>query len=94
MQDILKCFVPPIALLAAFLPSGGAARADELAKADITIVVPPDAEVFFDGAATMQKGADRLFTTPPLPVGRKFYYDVLARWKGGDKTVEQTAASR
>jgi uncharacterized protein (TIGR03000 family) len=60
------------------------------AKAEITVLVPADAEVFFDGDPTIQKGTERLFTTPPLEVGKKYHYDLLARWKQGGKTVEQT----
>jgi uncharacterized protein (TIGR03000 family) len=90
MQAILKYCLPPAAILAALMPPGGAARAEEQATATITIVVPPDADIFFDGEPTMQKGAERLFNTPLLPVGKKLHYDVLARWKEGDKTVEQS----
>jgi uncharacterized protein (TIGR03000 family) len=60
------------------------------ARAEITVVVPADAEIFFDGAPTTQKGAQRLFATPPLPVGQKYHYDVLARWREDGKPVEQT----
>ena len=67
-----------------------AASVDEEAPAQITILVPPDAEVFFDGQPTEQKGGERPFVTPPLPVGKKLHYDVLARWKDGGKMVEQT----
>ncbi len=94
MQEILRRFLPPAALLAAFALSGGATRADgpadEPAAATITVVVPPDAEVFFDGAPTMQRGAERLFFSPPLAVGKPFHYSVLARWNEGGKAVEQT----
>src|SRR6266851_8144914 len=65
-------------------------EAIEQAKAEITVVVPADAEVFFDGDATTQKGTERLFFTPPLEVGKKYHYEILARWKQGGKTVEQT----
>jgi uncharacterized protein (TIGR03000 family) len=64
--------------------------AAQLAKAEITILVPPDAEIFFDGDATSQRGTERLFITPPLEVGKKYHYDVLARWKEAGKSVEQT----
>jgi uncharacterized protein (TIGR03000 family) len=105
MQDILRRLLSP-ALLAAFALSDAAAwadggkpadapresanPADGQAKAEITILVPPDAEVLFDGRPTKLKGAERLFISPPLPVGKKSSYSVLARWKEGDKTVEQT----
>jgi uncharacterized protein (TIGR03000 family) len=59
-------------------------------QAGIRILVPADAEVFFDGEPTTQKGSERLFITPPLRAGKKYNYDVLARWKDKGKTVEQT----
>ena len=96
MQDILRRFLPPAALLAALAccpggrRTGAADPAEEQAKAEITVLVPADAEVFFDGEPTVQKGAERHFVSPPLPVGKKYHYDVVARWKEGDKTVEQT----
>ena len=93
MKDILSYFLIPAALVAALVLPGGAARADgpaAPAKAEITVVAPADAEVFFDGEPTVQKGAERLFVSPPLPVGEKYHYDVLARWKEGGKTVERT----
>jgi uncharacterized protein (TIGR03000 family) len=68
----------------------GPAPAAQLARAEITILVPPDAEIFFDGDATTQKGGERLFVTPPLEVGKKYHYDVLARWKQDGKPVERT----
>jgi uncharacterized protein (TIGR03000 family) len=62
----------------------------ERAKAEITILVPADAEVFFDGDPTTQKGAERRFFTPLLEVGKKYHYDVRARWTKNGQTVEQT----
>ena len=66
-----------------------AAQAAEPAKAEITVVVPADAELFFDGDATTQTGTERLFVTPALKPGVVFHYQLIARWKAGDKTVEQ-----
>lgn len=68
----------------------GPVPAAQTARAEITILVPPDADVFFDGDATTQKGGERLFVTPPLEVGKKYHYDVRARWKQDGKPVEQT----
>jgi uncharacterized protein (TIGR02246 family) len=59
-------------------------------RAQITISVPADAEVLFDGQPTTQKGPQRLFLTPPLVVGAQYYYTVVARWQAGGKSVEQT----
>lgn len=56
----------------------------------ISVHVPADAEVWFDGHETKQRGADRKFTTPPMPVGRLNHYEVHARWKKGGRVVDQT----
>ena len=90
MKDSMRLLLVPAALLAALALPGGAVRAEEQAKVKITVLAPPDAEIYFDGSPTEQKGAERLFVSPPLTVGTKYHYDVLARWKEGDKTVEQT----
>ena len=94
MQDTPRRFFWPALILAVLALPGAPARAagaaDEQAVVEVTVLVPPDAEVFFDGAPTVQKGGERLFLSPPLPVGKKYHYDVVARWKEGDKTVQQT----
>jgi uncharacterized protein (TIGR03000 family) len=59
-------------------------------QAGIRVLVPADAEVFFDGEPTTQKGTERLFTTPALQAGKKYHYDVLARWQDNGKSVERT----
>jgi uncharacterized protein (TIGR03000 family) len=60
------------------------------AQAGIRVLVPADAEVNFDGEPTTQKGTERLFTTPVLQAGKKYHYDILARWKENGKTVDRT----
>jgi uncharacterized protein (TIGR03000 family) len=69
-------------------PSPG--QSGEQAKAEITIIVPANAEVFFDGEPTKEKGTERLYLTPLLVVGKKYSYEIRARWQEGGKTVEQT----
>jgi uncharacterized protein (TIGR03000 family) len=106
MQDILRRFLIPAALLAALALSGriGRAQSDRAsaearrgeaagpaeAQVQITVLAPQDAEIFFDGEPTVLKGAERHFICPPLPIGKTYHYEVLARWKDGDKKVEQT----
>jgi uncharacterized protein (TIGR03000 family) len=78
--------------LAGPVPGADAAASGpvERAKAEITVLVPADAEVFFDGEATTQKGSERRFNTPLLEVGPKYHYEVRARWKQDGKAVDQT----
>ena len=58
--------------------------------AAVGVVVPADAEVWFNGDATQQKGEQREFVTPTLPVGRNYQYEIHARWKANGKVVDQT----
>jgi uncharacterized protein (TIGR03000 family) len=58
--------------------------------ASITVEVPADAELWFAGTKTMQKGNVRQFVSPPLTPGKDFYYRILARWTDDGRTVEQT----
>ncbi len=41
----------------------------------------PDADVWIENTPVTQKGADRLFESPPLAVGPTYRYEVVARWK-------------
>jgi uncharacterized protein (TIGR03000 family) len=59
-------------------------------QALVEVRCPADAQVWFDGDATQQRGADRLFSSPPLDPGKRYHYDVKARWHEGDRTVEKT----
>jgi uncharacterized protein (TIGR02246 family) len=67
-----------------------AAQQPSAAAAAITVIVPPDAEVFIDGVPTKVKGASRLFVSPPLEVGTRFVYEIRARWRENGRTVDQT----
>lgn len=54
----------------------------------VRILVPnPDAEVWFDGATTTQRGLDRVFVTPAL--NQESTYTIKARWMENGKAVEQ-----
>jgi uncharacterized protein (TIGR03000 family) len=59
-------------------------------QAYVTVVVPVDAAVFFDGEATSLTGGTRTFVSPPLEKGKKYRYEVTAKWKANGKQVEQT----
>jgi uncharacterized protein (TIGR03000 family) len=56
----------------------------------IDIKVPPDAQIFFDDAQTRQTGAIRQFITPSLDPSKNFSYIVHARWKEGDRDMDDT----
>jgi uncharacterized protein (TIGR03000 family) len=52
--------------------------------------VPADAEIWFSGEKTSQRGAYRLFVTPQLQDGRALSYEIRARWKQGGQDVVQS----
>jgi uncharacterized protein (TIGR02246 family) len=60
------------------------------AAAIITIAVPPNAEVFFDGTATTQTGSERSFVSPLLDAGRKYSYEIRARWRENGRIVQRS----
>jgi len=63
-------------------------------SARIQVRVPADAEVLVGGERTRQRGTDRLFSSPPLTPGKTYSYEVTARWREGDRPVEQTRKVR
>jgi uncharacterized protein (TIGR03000 family) len=64
----------------AFL-NGQPAGRPEQGVATIQVVVPAeDAEVFFDGTPTRQRGRQRVFQTPVIAPGQEFTYTVTATW--------------
>jgi uncharacterized protein (TIGR03000 family) len=63
---------------------------DEAGVAHLTIVVPADAVVYFDGVETTQTGTERSFVTPPLREGQDYYYTIRARWTNNGVPVEQS----
>jgi uncharacterized protein (TIGR03000 family) len=60
------------------------------APAKVTVMVPVDAEVYFDGSPTTETGSERVFETPPLQPGTKYAYHIRAAWNAGGDTTSQT----
>jgi uncharacterized protein (TIGR03000 family) len=58
--------------------------------ATLRVLVPPDAELWIGDSPTDQRGAERLFVTPPLEGGRNLAYEVRARWAEQGRVVERT----
>jgi uncharacterized protein (TIGR03000 family) len=56
----------------------------------ISVIVPPDAEIWFDNYKTKQTGPERRFLTPSLDPNRNFFYEVRARWMEDNRQVEET----
>jgi len=68
---------------------GGSYRPASDNRAHIALRVPADAKVWFDGQATTQTGTLRQYDSPPLPPGKKFVYEVRARWMKDGKPIEE-----
>jgi uncharacterized protein (TIGR03000 family) len=63
-------------------------------RARIRLHLPADAEVWFEGHKTSQKGAVRDFYSPPLEPGKRFSYQVRARWTEDGRPVERERTVR
>jgi len=68
---------------------GGTYRPAADTSAHITLRVPADAQVWFDGKATKQTGTLRQFNSPPLTPGKKFVYEVRVRSMKDGKPIEE-----
>jgi uncharacterized protein (TIGR03000 family) len=55
----------------------------------ISVRVPENAEVWFDGTKTAQTGSLRSFVTPPLERGRAYSYEIRVRQMEAGRSVEQ-----
>jgi uncharacterized protein (TIGR03000 family) len=57
-------------------------------QAQIRVLVPsPDASLWFDDTPTRQKGACRLFVSPPLDAGETYTYPIKTAWLERARTV-------
>jgi uncharacterized protein (TIGR03000 family) len=63
----------------------GARTGDDAAH--LLVHVAPDADLWFEGMPTEQRGASREFVSPRLPPGEVYHYQIEARWMVGDRTV-------
>jgi uncharacterized protein (TIGR03000 family) len=88
----------PLALLGGLLalslivipPAPQAQAQAAAAEARITVLVPADATIAFFKEPTTQKGTEREYITPALQPGKRYYYDVTARWTKDGRAVEET----
>ena len=56
----------------------------------IRVLVPPDAEVWFEGQKTTVTGPVRFFESPPVAPGIKYAYHIRARWTQDGRVVDET----
>src|SRR5579885_1131740 len=60
----------------------------------LRVRVPADAELWFSGSPTSQRGSQRRFVTPAIADGGHFDYEVRARWREAGRLVEQRRSVR
>ena len=58
--------------------------------ATLTVSLPADATLQVQGVKTRSKGDVRTFSSPPLPVGRRFTYLLRATWTERGRPVTQS----
>jgi uncharacterized protein (TIGR03000 family) len=83
-----RSYYPPMPANAIPPDPNAAAPADT--KAHVRVIVPADAEIWFDGDKTSQTGTAREFVSPPLTLDTDYAYEIRARWMENGKPVEQT----
>jgi uncharacterized protein (TIGR03000 family) len=70
-------------------PLDATGLSEESNKAHISLAVPADAQVWFDGKATRLTGTRRTFASPPLTPGRTYTYTLRVRWMNDGTPVEE-----
>jgi len=58
--------------------------------AHILLMVPADAEVWFNGVKTKQTGTEREFQSPELVPGKDYTYEVRVRWRENGQEKDRT----
>ena len=65
------------------------------APVKLKVIVPdPMATLTVDGTPTKQTGKERLFESPPLPIGKKYTYTIKITWMAKDKERSETRKVR
>jgi uncharacterized protein (TIGR03000 family) len=84
-----QAFYPPQGgyLYGSYGTSAAATALDVNRAVWLNVSVPANAEIWFDGAKTAQRGAFRQFITPPLAPGQDYAYDVKVRWPEDGREV-------
>jgi uncharacterized protein (TIGR03000 family) len=77
---IYGTYLPPENSLYAYRVIPDTASTPLVTTANINVIVPPDAELRFDGTLTGETGNVRHFVTPTLIPGNSYAYDVSATW--------------
>jgi uncharacterized protein (TIGR03000 family) len=79
-------------LLLAVFSSAAAAQENRQEPISLTVLVPADAQVEFDGHKTSSGGVSRRYETPPLSVGKAHSYELAVTSQG--KTITRKITLR
>jgi uncharacterized protein (TIGR03000 family) len=80
-----------LTIMAGFLPARAETPVDDQAPVTITMLVPADAMVSFEGSRTTQTGTQRRFVSTPIATGKSLKYHIVV--VAGDKTeIKRTLA--
>jgi uncharacterized protein (TIGR03000 family) len=88
-RDSYAPFTPPAGSSLSFYPPPAATQQPNT-DAHVSVDVPADAQVWFDGQPTRSTGPTRLFHSPPLTPGKNYRYEIRARWNENGREVTQT----
>jgi uncharacterized protein (TIGR03000 family) len=92
--DSYTSVAPPTASGQVYYPPAAVASDTALAQpnntAHVTVTVPADAEIWFQGAKMTSTGSVRQYQSPPLTPGIRYAYEVRARWNENRREVTQT----
>jgi uncharacterized protein (TIGR03000 family) len=58
-------------------------------RAHLLVILPANAELWFDGKKTRQTGSQRKFISPVLTTGKHYSYEIKAIWRKDGERVEQ-----
>jgi uncharacterized protein (TIGR03000 family) len=87
--DDLDHFAPIYSILYSPVTTVTSDQAATDTAARLDVVVPGAAEVWLEGVQMKQKGSVRKLISPPLSPGRKYAYEVRARWKQDGHQIDQ-----
>jgi uncharacterized protein (TIGR03000 family) len=92
--DAYTGVTPPAGSYQSFYPPAtvgtdtASVQPDNMAR--VTVSMPADAEIWFQGTKMTSTGAVREYQSPPLTPGSRYSYDVRARWSQNGHEVTQT----
>lgn len=76
---------PPLSPMMERFPAADTRREALPIRVDVNL--PADADLWFNGTRTGQRGTYRTFVSPPMAPGRVYTYEIRARWEEGGRPM-------